>query len=206
MNRTSTTWLAAAGGVVVLTVIVVLVFGLTPPPSFPSLYDEGTPTIEGMVAYVDYDRDECVVILDVATGESQKTLCDDFVWLEGWDDDGNLRIHFDNGSGEVNAIDPDTGELKHVGDVAGLEPAYEPSLRSSSRDGHAVLTYTTDGSAVTLIDVDGPRQYAFWQYGLTADGAHAWVGDSEDRLLVVAVDGTGGPWIVAEDVNEVVWR
>lgn len=206
MSRASKIWLAAAGGVVVFAVAIVFAFGLTPAPEFPSLYDGGAPTVEGTVAYIDYDRDQCVIVMDVATGDTMEALCDDWLWLEGWDDNGNLRVRADNGPEQALVVDPATGQVRDTGEFPGIPPDFVPSLRATSHDGHATLAYDKDGAAVTLIDVEGPRQYSFWDYGLTADETFAWARDSEDRLLVVAVDGSGGPWIVAEDVNEIAWK
>lgn len=211
MNRESKLWLLGAGGVVVVVLAVVLIFGLSFAPEFPNLYEEEGPTIEGTVAYVDYGRDECVRVLDVGTGESEEIYCDRWLWLEGWDQNGNLRIHVDNGRGEdVLVLNPGTGEVLITRDFAPDEhpPSHDvvPGLRASSHDGHATLLYRRGDSEVTLIDVDGPRDYSFWDYGLTTNENYAWVCDSEDRLLVVAVDGTSGPWLVADSINEAMWK
>ena len=164
-----------------------------------------------MVAYVEYGRDDCVYLLDVATGGSEELLCELGLWVDAWDSDGNLRVHR---SGrhfeELVLVDPATGAVVSAREFApDEEPPFDPprseadrSLRSSSRDGHATLSY---GEAV-LIDVEGSRDYSLWEYGVTEDEAYAWVCDSEERLLVVALDGSSGPWIVAEGINEVRWK
>ena len=205
MSRDSKLWLTAAGVVAVIVLAIVIVFGITNPPGFPSLYDGG-PTIQAMVAYVEHGRDECVQVLDVATGESRELYCADWLWLEGWDDDGNLRVQAGNGIDAVSVLDPTTGTIIGSGDFAGETPGNVVSLHATSRDGHATLVYTGDGADVTLIDVNGPRNYAFWQYGLTAGDEYVWVNDSADRLLLVARDGTGGPWLVAENVPNAMWK
>lgn len=205
MNHHTRLWLTAAGVVAVAVLGIVIVFGITNPPDFPSLYDGG-PTVEGTVAYVDYGRDECVRTLDVATGESKEIYCADWLWVESWDRDGNLRVRTGNGIERTLIIDPASGLVLESGDFAGEAPPHAGSLHATSRDGHATLTFTGGGSQVTLIDVDGPRNYAFWKYGTTADGEYAWVCDSDDRLLVVATDGAGEPWLVAEDVADAMWN
>lgn len=204
MSRESKLWLTAAGVVAVVVLAVVIVFGITTAPAFPSLY-EGGPSIEGTVAYVDYGRDECVRLLDVAAGESRELYCADWLWIESWDRDGNLRVRTGDGIERTLIIDPVTGIVIESGDFAGEAPPYVGSLYATSQDGHATLTYTGNGAEVTLIDVDGPRNYAFWKYGITADGEYAWLCDSADRLLVVALDGSSGPWLVAENVPDAMW-
>lgn len=210
MERQSILWLGAAGIVVVIVVAVVLVFGTTTAPEFPSLYDAGAPTIEGTLAFVEYGPDECVHVLDVASGESGEVYCEDWLVLEGWDSDGHLRIHSGNGRGAyVSVVDPATGEVLEWG---GLVDTYMPPpppphlLRARSDDGHVTLVYDGAGGETTLIDVEGPRDYAFWEYGITADETYAWVCDSEERILVVALDGSSGPWVAAEGVGQPMWK
>lgn len=205
MNRQSKMWLTAAGAVAVTATALVLLFGITFAPDFPSLYDGG-PTIEASVAYVDYGRQDCVLVLDVATGESREVFCDDWLWLEGWDRDGHLRVQSPGDHDRVSVVDPDTGRVVTTGDLPGEPPPYARGLSTSSDNGRATLTYRTLGLETTLIDVEGPRNYSFLDYGLPGDDTYAWVCDSEDRLLVVALDGSGGPWLVAEEIAEPAWR
>ncbi|MDJ0924481.1 MAG: hypothetical protein QNJ77_07965 [Acidimicrobiia bacterium] len=209
MNRQSMYWLGAAGAVVVIVVAVVLAFGITTAPEFPSLYTEAGPTVEGRLAYVEYGSDDCVHVLDVASGESHEVYCDDWLHLEGWDTDGHLRIHSGNGHDYVSVVNPATQEVVEWGRfIEGDVPPkpYPDSLRARSDDGRAILIHDGESGEKTLIDVTGPRDYAFWEYGITTDGNYAWVCDSEDRVLVVALDGSGGPWVVAEGVSQTMWE
>ena len=209
MTRESRLWLTAAGAVAVLIVAVVLLFGVTTAPEFPSLYGEGEPTVEATVAYVEYGRSDCVHVLDVASGDSREVFCDNWLHLEGWDSDGKLRIHSGNGRDHVSVVDPDTGEVLDWGEFFGDEPPPREaplSLRSRSDEGQVTLFYSGDGTETTIIDVAGPRDYHFWDYGITHDGTYAWVCDSEEQLLLVALDGTGGPWLVADGVSEPSWK
>ena len=209
MTRESKLWLGAAGIVVVLVVAVVLVFGTTAAPDFPSLYEAGAPTIEGAVAFVEYGPDDCVHVLDVASGEAHEAYCDNWLHLEGWDSDGYLRIHSGNGHETVSVVDPATGTVIEwgsyiEGDV--VPRRYPDSLRARSTNGHVTLVHDSADGARTLIDVEGPRNYAFWEYGVTPGDNYVWVCDSEDRILVVALDGSAGPWIVAEGVSQPAWK
>lgn len=215
MNREARLWLLGAGGVAVVVLAVVLIFGLSFAPEFPNLYEDDGPTIAGTVVYVEYGHDDCVHVLDVASGKSEEIYCDHSLWLEGWGQDGNVRIHADNGrEGRLLVLDPATGGVLRSGDFAPDErsPSDLPvsghvaGMRASSRDGHAKLMYRQGDSEITLIDVKGSRDYSFWDYGLTADEEFAWVCDSEDRLLVVAADGSSGPWVVAEGITEPSWK
>jgi len=194
MNRESRLWLLAAGVVAVVVTGVVLVFGVTFAPSFPNLYDDGGPVIEGTVAYVEYDRGECAYVLDLATGDRDEITCAEWLWLAGWDDSGNLII--DAEPGRIGAEDH-----------APVEPSeLSSNLRARSPDGHATLVYDDGTQPRMLIDVEGPRNYGFRAYGVSSDAAWAWVVDSEDRLLVVAIDGSSGPWLVAEGVGDIAWK
>lgn len=206
MTHQSKLWLGAAAAIAVATIAIVITFGLSFPPGFASLY-EGGPAIEGHVAYVDYGHDDCVRVLDVATGDSEELYCDDSLWLEGWDRDGNVRIHADDGRHEqVLVVDPASGDVIASGDFAGFPPPHTPQLRAFSDDGRVGLLYRRGDTEVALIDVAGPRDYHFWDYGLTPDGSYAWACDSADRLVVVAVDGSGGPWLVADGISEMFWK
>lgn len=214
MTRQQSLWLTAAGIAAAVIVFVVLAFGYTRPPSFPSLYDDG-PQIEGLVAHLDYGRQDCVSILDVATGSSEELYCDSWVWAERWDADGNLLIHAGNGHEQIWVVDPETGAvLDGVAIKDGPTPEdedgpgmhEEPELRMRSVDGRLTLTHGSGVDAVTVVDVEAPRNYTFFGYGITNDGSHAWVCDSEDRLLVASLDGTGGPWLVAEGISDPIWR
>ncbi len=215
MNRQSGTWLGAAAGVAVVVAVVVLIFGYNAPPEFPSLYETGVPTVAGTVAHLEYGPEDCVWILDVATGQSEELFCDSWAWPESWDEDGNLRVHAGNGHEQIWVVDPETGVVLGSDDIwDGPPPEDEEGppleegrlLRSRSSEGRVTLNYGSGSGEVTLIDVEAPRNYRFHTYGITADAAHAWVCDSEDRLLVVALDGSGGPWVVADGISDPVWK
>ena len=206
MSRESRLWLGAAGAVAVVVAGVVLVFGYTSPPRFPSLYDDGGPTIEASVAYVEYDREDCVFVLDAATGETRELYCDNWVWLESWDGDGNLRIRAGNGDEGAWVVDPDTGAILGTEETGEEPPRRDSSLRSRSVEGRAMLVHSSGETETILIDVEAPRDYGFYRYGITTDAEYAWVCDSEDRLIVVALDGTSGPWLVAEGISNPLWK
>ncbi len=204
MSRASRLWLTGAAAVIFIVLAVVVVFGIRTLPAFPNLY-EGGPTVEGTVAYVTQDRDSCLEVLDVASGTTREVYCADWVWLVGWDDDGNLRV--DSGTGVATIIDPATGTAVGTSDdFTGPHPRYDENLHTFAREGHVTLTYTGSTGEVTLIDAEGPRGYAFREQGITSDGQYAWVCDSEGRLLVAALDGSSGPWLVAEDIDAPAWR
>lgn len=215
MTRESRWWLAAAGLVAVVVAAAVLLFGYNRPPAFANLYSDGGPTISATVAYLEYGSEDCVWVLDVATGDSHELYCDDWVWPEHWDDDGNLWVHGGNGHEQIWILDPATGEV--VGsadpwegppphDEGGPPPPEEPALRSRSADGRVTLTHGVGVEATAVIDIEAPRNYAFYSYGVTADGNYAWVCDSEDRLLVVALDGESDPWLVSGGISDPVWK
>lgn len=206
MNRESKLWLAGAGVVAIVVLAVITLFGIRRLPEIASLYSPGAPSVSGSVAYVDSGREQCVNVLDVATGETREVYCADWLWLEGWDPGGNLRVESGGGVDRVLVIDPATGAVVSSGDIGGTPPEHTESLYAAATDGRATLAYDGPGGEVTLIDIGGPRDYAFWNYGLTADGEYVWVCDSENRLLVAASDGSGGPWLVADDIRDPVWR
>ncbi len=213
MTRQQHLWLTAAAAAAAVIVVSVLAFGYNRPPDFPSVYDGG-PEVQGLVAHQEYGQEDCVWVLDVSTGSSEELYCDSWAWAEGWDSDGNLLVHAGNGQEQVWVLDPATGAILGSVDVwhgppedeGGPPPPEQTELHSRSSDGNATLTYGTGGDAVTIIDVEAPRNYAFYAYGVMDDGSHAWVGDSEDRLLVVSLDGRSGPWLVAEGISDPIWR
>ena len=209
LTRDAKLWLSAAGCVAAITVAVVLLFGISSAPEFPDLHTEGAPTIDGSLAWVEYGPDDCVQVLDTASGESHEVYCDDWLHLEGWDSEGNLRIHSGNGREYVSVIDPNTGDVIEWGEFVEGDippPLYPRSLRARSNDGHATLVHNGPSGQVTLIDAEGPRDYMFFEYGITTDGDYVWACDSEDRILVVPLDGSGGPWVVAENVSQPAWK
>lgn len=205
MTRQSRILLAAAAAVSVVVAGAVLLFGYNSPPQFPSLYEPGAPTVDGHVAYVEYGREDCVWVLDVANGESEELYCDAWVWPEGWDADGNLVVHTGDGQDQMWVVDPNTGDVLGAGDFEALPPSSRGSLRSRSNEGRATLTYGSGEDEVTLIDVEAPRNYNFLSYGITANKTYAWVCDSEDRLLIVPLDGSDGPWLVGGGVGDPLW-
>jgi len=206
MNRHSQLMLWGAVGIGVAAVAVILLFGLRFGPGFPDLYADGGPTIDGTVAFVTEDDDTCAQVLDVATGEQREIYCSQHVWIGGWDGDGNLVVHEEDVYQNVLTIDPVTGDVVSTGTVGDIPPVGTSSLRAASSGGHATLSYVGAGSSVVLIDAEGPRNYRFLDRGLTAEGKWAWVLDSENRLLVVALDGSSGPWVVKEGIHEVSWK
>jgi len=207
MNRQSQLMLWGAAVVGVVAVGVVALFGLRFGPDFPDLYRDGGPAIEGSVAFAAENGEMCVQVLDVATGAQREVYCSQFAWLEGWNDDGNLVVHNEEMYDNVVVIDPATGDITTTtGPNDDVVPANPNALRADARDGHATLIYVGPESSTVLIDVEGPRDYRFYDRGITADQQWAWVVDSEDRVLVVALDGSSGPWLVAEDVREVAWK
>jgi hypothetical protein len=197
-------WGAAVVGVVALVVIVL--FGLRFGPDFPDLYQDGGPTIEGSVAFSVDDDDTCVQVLDVATGGQTEIYCSELVWIEGWNKAGDLVVHQAEMFDYVLVIDPVTGAVEPTGADDDVVPSEVSALRANSAEGHATLTYVGPESSTILIDVDGPRDYRFYDRGITADENWVWVVDSENRLLVVATDGSSGPWLVADGVHEVAWK
>ena len=159
MNRESQLWLLGAGGVAAVVLAVVLIFGLSFAPEFPSVYEEG-PAVDGTVAYVEYGSDDCLYVLDVASGEERELYCDDWLGFEGWDSDGYLRVHSGNGYEHESAIDPVTGDVVEWGEFlpAAIAPRRQsPLLRARSEEGRATLIYDGPDGEITLIDVGGPR-------------------------------------------------
>ncbi len=205
MNEQSKWWFGGAALVAVMVVVAVAVFGIRRLPELPSLYEAGNPTVTGTVAFVDDGREQCVGVLDVATSETRDVFCSEWLWIEGWGDDGNLRVESADGN-RVSVVDPTTGEVLASGDFAVEPQELKGELRSESVDGRAILANVASGDRVVLIDLQGPHDYGFWDYGLTNDEQYVWASDSEGRLIVVASDGSAGPWLVADDIRDPVWR
>ena len=214
MNPQSRIWLGAAAAVTIVVAVVVLLFGYNRPPEFASLYTDDGPAVTGTVAYMEFGREDCIHIFDVTSGESRELYCDNWVWPQGWDENGNLLVHAGNGHEQIWVLDPGSGDILASKDIwddphadeGGPPPPEDSPLRSRSTDGRVTLTHGFGADSVTLIDVEAPRNYAFTNYGFTSDGDHAWVCDTEDRLLVVASDGQSDPWLVAEGISDPLWN
>ena len=204
MTRESRPWLIAAGVVSVAVIGAVLVFGLRSVPEFPSLYSVDAPRIEATVAYLEYDRDTCLNLLDVSSGQVDPVICDQWIWIEGWDEKGHLVVQRDGAWERQSVVNPETGAITESDGLDVAYPGEDAGLRAQSWEGSATLTNVLPDTNVTLIEVDGPRDYAFWSYGRSGDWV--WAVDSENRLLVVAADGSSGPWLVRDDVRDVAWR
>jgi len=206
MKRSQKILLGAAAAVVVTITGIVVTFGIKLPPGYPSLYDNG-PTVAGTVAFISQDGNDCLRVLDVATGEKRTIICSSWIYLEGWNREGNLIIHSEAAEDRGTVIDPSTGQvLGRAASTAAMVSDDSEVLRTTSGDGHATLLLRDDSTDTILIDATGPRNYAFWDAGLVDRGEYAWVRDSDERLLLVATDGSAGPWVVLTDARDVAWR
>jgi hypothetical protein len=202
MTRQSRLWLLAAGTVSVAVVVVVLVFGTSMPPSFPSLSDSDVAVVMGTVAYTDGDDPDIIHVLDLAAGSSVEYRCSHRYCLHHWDASGLLAVHSEP-FGDLALVDPVSGSVV-PGDPS---PRADLELLTTDQaDGRLVLRYDDGLTRRVLLDLEVPRDYRLRNAGLSGDESWAWFVDSEGRLIGLAVDGSSGPWLLADHAHDAAWK
>jgi hypothetical protein len=212
--------IAAAALVVVAVFAGVLFLGVVPPPAFPALADEPDPAIAGTVAYWEAEDRSCLLVVEAAGGTPRRLRCDDRSSAAGleWTDEGTLVVERYVDSGEERlTIDAGTGEVldQRITPISPSPPVEEPDDRSIRADGTRVVTDGADGIALlrlvppsgrprTLLEVTGPRDYAFWQAEWSPDQRWILVSDSEDRLLIADPE-TGNARLLVENASLPAW-
>jgi hypothetical protein len=214
------TVIAAVGaGIVVVGVLVaIVVFGFVSPPTFPRLADEPNPAIPGRVAFLRYEEDfsrACIHVVDASGGAERSLGCDLFVHDLAWSVDGHLLALV--GFPEAAVLDPETGQVRRFFEDEAAFDAYHRTRRFQHSDAGRLLTRQEfDGRAtvsvlapggvpVEIASVTGPRGYSFHAAVWSPDGRWALVMDSSARLLVVAADGSQGPYLLAERADSPAW-
>lgn len=204
-----------------------LVLGALRPPAFPALADAPDPRIPGKVAFWDAREPHCLRVVDASGGTVRRLSCDDalspdiYGLFNGedleWTPEGNLfSVHRVGGDRERLTIDARTGAVL---DRRLDEPGFGPSGLVNSRkapDGTRAVTEDHDGTAVlrlhppegsprTLLEVTGPRDYAFERpFIWSTDSAWLLATDSANRLLIVAAD-TGLTRVLATNATSPAW-
>lgn len=203
MNPASRWWLMAAAGVAGVIITLVLLFGLTFPPSFASLYGEGGPVIAGTVAYSSVADARSVDILDLATGTTTEFQCRRDHCLQRWDEESGLLVVRDGEQGDEILVDPANGRYLAQTPAPRADGEFLVTEMTGNR---AILRYEDGTTNKTLLDVKAPGNYGIWDAGLSGDGLWAWFVDSEHRLVAIAVNDSSERWLVAEDVSAAAWK
>ena len=214
-----------AVGAAALTVGVVaaliVVFGYIPLPSFPDLRAEPDPSIPGEVAYLGYDEGPCLYVVAASGAEARRLRCDlgEIAWV-AWTDQGRLLVA-SHGVREFDMVlvDPDTGEtLGTVVDTVPVEAAFfdidrtlhpdRGRLQVERVDDRIVLwARESSGETTEIVTISWRGDYFIWggEVQWSPDGHWVLALDSASRLIVVAADGSGGPYLLAEDAFAPAW-
>lgn len=216
MRRTTVAIVAAAIAFAVIAIYVIIAH--TPAPDFQSIRGSGV-AVPGRVAFMRWDDGNCLMAI-AATGDGEREVtCEIDGGTVTWTSDGNLAmLAYGRESGEVVVIDPETGATLFRREAAGLESRLYSGREARIRraDGARVETVEEDGFDIVrirqtgenprdLIRVTGPGSYSFWDVQWSPDGAWVLAVDSLNRMIVVAADGSVGPYLLADDVNEPAW-
>lgn len=214
----ATAAIVAAAAVVIAAVAIILTVGLVPLPELPSLADDPDPALTGTVAYVHgtYD-DACIALIPAGGGEARDAWCgtqapdviaftpEGLLVVSGW-----FESPMQPEGPTLLVIDPRTGaevdEIRLDGRIPGSWPPERTLrddgalLRTGSRDpGVAELRVSVPGgSADTIAQLQGPRDYAFVEAQFSPDGSWVLAVDSRGRLVIVGADGTPEARLLAE--------
>jgi hypothetical protein len=217
-SRGSRFRLSVAGAVVVGLLVVAFVvqalvdFGKT--AEFPSLAAQPDPSLEGAVAYLDWNYPNCVRVV-AAAGAPTKTLGREgssLTWLE----DGRLQILGTQGEdpapawGRVVDIGTEESEELSASELpAQIPQPSDPTVGPNgervvvTNDGGAVEVVLDDGSGSrVLMTADGGSQYQVGMQGWSPDGAWVLLTDSAARLLLVTVQEPSTTWVLAEEFQD----
>jgi hypothetical protein len=231
VKQRQTVAILIATAISVAVVGVIIGFGRALPTSFPSLRDEPDAAIPGSLAFFrGRGESRCVFVVEARGGEPRELYCTDRAFYSidrlAWTSGGDLVLNGYSENGERSLVlDARTGRVKDEimsrdgsplgrrrpdlyeveqdrqlrSDGTAIDLGYrvggEPSLRTRERD----------GTTRTIFGASGGREYRFDDAQWSPDGNWILVGDSEDRLIVVAADGEPGPRLLAEDATGSAW-
>lgn len=219
---------ATTAGVGAVIVAVVAVLAATTRfvgvPSFASLQETPDPALRGTVAFVRRAGDEtCIHLAAASGGADRRVRCRDDLEPAplSWTDDGlvvaTVIDHDGGGPPRMIVVDPATGAVvdrrpvKDAGatDLVGGPERQDGSLlmTESGEPGQARLSVQAPGgSSHVVATVEGPVDYGFTFATWSPDGRHAVVADTEERLLVVEVEGGDGTIrVLVDDASGPAW-
>lgn len=208
----------------VIAVVFALAVAFTPfenPPSFPSLRTSPDPAVTGTVAFVRTGHDKVCIVLATASGAGERTLrCDD-AFANGevsWNAAGHVvATAYGPSGGRATEIDPATGTVVSTttagapgkpsfGGIRRASDGAELVLAETKRGTWRVAVDPISGDTRTVLTIDGPEDYMLMQGAWSPDGRHVVIHDSEDRLIVVAIEQTSpSPRVLATDAGAPAW-
>lgn len=213
---------------VVVAVTSVLLIGIRNVPDLPTLREQPDPPVTGRLALQTWDDEEgmCIDVEELDTGERRHAFCEGMPvapfdqpmgvnWFN-WNDDGQLLLASYEGE-DIRLLTFDVDTLDVVSETT-LPPDTRPPDRRQRADGSTLTAqWHEDGRATvyvnepggtrrTLYETRGPDGYAFWSAEWSSRGDYAIVRDSEDRWIVLRVEGGDPvPRILTTDADQVVW-
>lgn len=209
-RRRSIATLVVAAAVVAIVTVVVIAFGIAPYPDVPRLADQPEPAVTAQLAYLAYDREPCLHVVD-GSGLDREVRCGSDV--EGgalaWQDDGHVLVHRYRFEEEIVTIDVATGQVTETRPATAAEQKQPvPAGVDQRADGARVATTGSDGTArvevrtsdgvtTTVLELEGPDGYRLEDARWSHDGDWIVVRDTAQRLLVFGADGEPAPrtWI-----------
>jgi hypothetical protein len=184
--------LAAAGLVAIVTVVLVATFGISRPPSLPSV-DATTRPDRALALFGFDDEGNCLDVLR-PDGELVRVRCgfSDHGPLVSFDDEGIGLGRYDRVGMQLEMFDPTTGEViarRPLDPDARMWPAWENGSVVTS-DRIAGVLRVRDEDQRVIWEVEAPEGYRIdGSIRDRVDGRLAMF-DSAGRILVMAEDAT----------------
>ncbi len=219
-GRLRTIGIVAAALLVGGTVVAVLLLGGVDLPDHPDLGETAVGEgLTGQVAVVVHQEEtdqQCVDVVDLATGEQRRLTCPGVWAVIGWD--GPERVVVEVEGRQQLWLDPTTGAvLETVAAAEPVRPLPGADRRVVTDDGSAISVrgargrsevevVTADGERRTILESPSPRTYGYLDAWWAPDDRHALVLDDASRLLLVDTTRPGTAAEVADDVVDAAWQ
>lgn len=205
---------AVVVGLAAVVFVVQALIDVGETPEFPSLAAQPDPSLQGTVAYLDWNYPNCVQVVSASGAPTEGLGCEgsSLAWL----DDGRLRIlgteGEDPGPAWGRVVDVATGAVEEI--PSGILPPTMPTPPDPTvgPNGERV-TVTNDGGAVevtlddgatsrVLLRIEGGSQYDVGVQGWAPDGEWILLADAAGRLLLVTVEEPSTARVLADGFQD----